>query len=357
MIMKLDFVKRLLLAFTLNLTLCASLSAQRTKVTALPVLYFTPETNFAFGGLVNANFYLQDTTFRPSFALIGGAYTLNKQILAYLPFEFNWGENRHIFGGELGYYRYFYNYYGIGPDASDDLEIYTVNFPRFILNYAHRFYGFNYLGVNYRFDNYAIQELDPEGSLLNDDIPGAAGSRISMFGISYAYDTRNNLYNPSKGWFFSLRAEFNKKFSGSDFNYQRLIFDASHYMKVNPKGIVALNLYGGTMRGEAPFQELLLYGGPRKARGYFEGRFRDKNLLLFQVEYRYNFYKRFGLVVFGTLGNVSPRFFELELLSPKYNYGLGLRYMINTADLLNIRLDYAWGKNSTGLYITFAEAF
>lgn len=355
-------MKMNIIIFTTAVFLVTSLhlSAQKSrkfKLNALPVVFFSPETNLGFGGLVNTNFYMQDSTYRPSNLLLGGAYTLEKQLLLYLPFELNWHQNDHIVRGEIGYYRYFYNFYGIGPEDSPDFEVYTVNFPRFQLNALKRVNGFHYLGFRYFFDDYQIQTLDPEGQLFNEAVAGFQGSLISTFGLIYTYDSRDNNFSATRGQFISVFADVNNAYTGSNFNFRRLSFDATAYFKVAKEQILAINLFGGMVRGEVPFQELMLYGGPKKARGYYLGRLRDKNLLMFQGEYRFQIYRRFGAVIFGTLGNVSPEISTFEWDSPKYNLGLGLRYMINPADRLNVRLDYAIGKETSGFYITFGEAF
>jgi len=40
-----------------------------------------------------------------------------------------------------------------------------------------------------------------------------------------------------------------------------------------------------------------------------------------------------------------------------YTYGGGLRFKIDRESNVNIRFDYALGKNSSGFYIGFGEAF
>lgn len=326
-------------------------------INVLPFAFFAPETSWGFGGLVNGNFYLQDSIYRPSNILFGGAYTLEKQLLLYLPFEFNWKENKYIVKGEVGYFKYFFNYYGIGPEDDPEFEVYTVNFPRFQINAVNRFRGYNYLGVRYLFDDYNIQSLDPNGELQNSQVPGYQGSLVSTIGLVYAYDSRDYNFAATKGWFVSLFLDYNGPYSGSDFNYRRIILDAIKYISFKGERVLALNLYGGAVRGDIPFQELMLYGGTKKARGYYQGRLRDQNLLMFQGEYRFKIWRRFGGVIFGTLGNVGPTIGEVNLLRPKYNVGGGLRFMINPADRLNVRLDYAIGKETSGFYVTFGEAF
>lgn len=330
---------------------------KKFQYSALPVVFFSPETGLAFGGLVNTNFYLQDSIYRPSTMLLGGAYTLKNQLLIYLPFEFNWGRNKYLLKGELGYYRYFYNYYGIGPQERNEFEIYTVNFPRIRVLGAYRFYGNHYIGVKYNFDDYNIQELDPEGELLSEEIPGYDGSIVSLAGLVHTYDSRDYNFSATEGWFITTSLEYNGGFLGSNFDFQRITTDIIKYISLAENHVLALNVYGGTTFGEAPFQELLLYGGTNKARGYFQGHYRDNALILLQSEYRFPIWKRFGGVVFGSLGNVDRALNEVEFTGAKWNIGAGLRYMINPEDRLNARLDYAIGDQTSGLYITFGEAF
>ncbi|GLR18612.1 BamA/TamA family outer membrane protein [Portibacter lacus] len=352
------------IAFTLVLImfLTGSVMSQakkekKFKYSALPVVFFSPETGLAFGGLINTNFYIQDSSYRPSTMLLGGAYTLKKQLLVYLPFEFNWGGNKYLAKGEIGYYRYFYNYYGIGTDVDSDFEVYTVNFPRLRIIGAYRFYGDHYAGIKYNFDDYNIQSLDSEGSLLNDQISGYQGSLVSLAGLVHTYDSRDYNFSATKGWFITTTLEYNGSVLGSDFQFSRITSDIIKYISVAENHILALNLYGGTTFGTPPFQELLLYGGGNKARGYYLGHYRDKALIVFQPEYRFPIWRRFSGVAFGTLGNVAPALNKFEISKTKWNAGLGLRYMINPDDRLNLRVDYAIGKETSGLYITFGEAF
>jgi hypothetical protein len=334
-----------------------SKKVKKVKYSALPVAFFSPETGLAIGGLVNANFYLQDSVYRPSTMLLGGAYTLKNQVLLYLPFEFNWGENKFLLKGELGYYRYFYNYYGIGPSFRNEFELYTVNFPRFRALGAYRFYGNHYAGIKYNFDNYKIQELVPEGLLETSRVSGYDGSIVSLAGITHIFDSRDYNFSATKGWFITTSLDHNGPTFGSNFNFSRITSDIIKYFTLKGEHILALNLYGGTTFGNAPFQELLLYGGSNKARGYFQGHYRDNALILLQSEYRFQIWKRFGGVVFSSLGNVGPRLDQVGMSTAKWNAGLGLRYLINTDDRLNLRVDYAVGKETGGLYITFGEAF
>ena len=91
--------------------------------------------------------------------------------------------------------------------------------------------------------------------------------------------------------------------------------------------------------------------------GFLEGRFRDKQYIQFQSEYRVNLIGRFGATVFAGFGNVMPKFYKLDPGSLKVAGGFGFRFNINRKDPANVRIDVGFGKNTQGVYITFGEAF
>jgi hypothetical protein len=75
------------------------------------------------------------------------------------------------------------------------------------------------------------------------------------------------------------------------------------------------------------------------------------------MEYRWQFYKRFGMVVFGGLGDVSEEFNSFDFSDVKPSYGFGLRYMILPKRKVNLRLDFGFGRETNGIYINITEAF
>lgn len=93
-------------------------------------------------------------------------------------------------------------------------------------------------------------------------------------------------------------------------------------------------------------------------RGYYEGRYKDKQEFVIQTEYRMPIYKRIGAVIFGGVGNVNDKVSDFSLNKLKYSYGAGLRFAINKSEKLNIRIDYgiAGGINK-GFYLQIGEAF
>jgi hypothetical protein len=101
-----------------------------------------------------------------------------------------------------------------------------------------------------------------------------------------------------------------------------------------------------------------MLGGESGLRGYYLGRYRDNGLVCVQVEYRWvPVFWRLGLAGFVGLGEVAdrPDHFTVEGLKPAG--GLGLRLVPDAAARLHVRLDFAFGERSSGIYQTAGEAF
>ncbi|MEM9990403.1 MAG: BamA/TamA family outer membrane protein [Bacteroidota bacterium] len=332
------------------------------NLAAYPVLFYLPETRLGFGaaGITTFRFKGESESSRPSQVRLIAAYTLNKQILFYLPYELYWQEENWLARGEVGYYRYFYDFYGIGNDQPTDYkEQFEVRFPRVRFNLQRLVAPNLYTGVRYWFDNYNVTSVEEGGQLASDAITGGGnGGIVSGLGWLSAYDSRDNIFYPTKGFFIETLAFFNKKALGSDFNFNRYTLDAVSYIGLPWKDhVIATNLYTGFITGDAPFNELMLVGGWRRARGYYEGRYRDNSMALVQAEYRFPLPWRFGAVVFGSLGQVADNYAELPSAPMRWNVGGGIRFMLNEEDRVNIRLDVGVGKETLGYYLTIGEAF
>jgi len=76
------------------------------------------------------------------------------------------------------------------------------------------------------------------------------------------------------------------------------------------------------------------------------------------MEYRQYFSKKWGFVVFGSVGNVSPSILSYDFKHLKYTYGTGLRYLFNEKEHVNLRMDIGIGADgNTGIYFGIEEAF
>lgn len=338
----------------------ASSNAQKFRVYPLPVIYYTPETRFAFGAVALNTFRFpnESASSRISQFQIGAAYTQEDQLLVFMPFDIYFNEEKWYLKGTAGHYRYSYYFYGVGNEDSYRYEeLYKVNYNRFRIDALRLVKKHWYAGVRYWYDDYQMGDREADGLLDRDLVSGSDGGLVSTFGLVSLWDSRNNYNYPSKGNYLETLILANSSFLGSDFDFSRYSIDYVNYSSIG-KSVWANNVYLVSHTGNPPFNEMAFIGGRNKMRGYYLGRFRDKNLIMIQSEWRKELFWKIGMTVFSAFGNVAPELDAFELKNTKGTAGLGLRYRLNPEDKINIRLDYAVGENgSSGLYITFGEAF
>ncbi len=123
-----------------------------------------------------------------------------------------------------------------------------------------------------------------------------------------------------------------------------------------------MQLFGQFSIKQPPFNQLSLLGGESLMRGYYTGRFRDRNQLASQVEYRFlplpfNFTKRWGAAVFGGTGTVFNNFKSLSTKDFVFSGGAGVRFLMFPKKDIFSRFDVAFTKEGSGIYIFIGEAF
>lgn len=326
------------------------------SISGFPIVFYLPETSFSFGvtGLTVFNIG-QEKAWRKSQISLGAAYTLKRQILFFLPYELYFKQNWKV-NGELGYYRYFYNYYGIGIDSKkENLETFDANFPRLLATASYRVQDSFLIGLQYRFDYFDIPRID---SLLTTNNPvGTEGGMISTIGLTATYDTRDDIFYPRKGFFGTLIAETSGNFTFADYSYSLIQFDFTYYFTLKDKHTIATNLYTGTTIGDSPFFSYYYFSSGKKGRGFNDRRFIDKNIGMLQVEYRFPIYKRFRGTLFSSLGSVGGTYDEVFTNRQLWTYGGGLRFQLSKKQMSHLRLDVAHGFEGFQFYMTIGEAF
>jgi len=324
-----------------------------------PLVFYLPETRLGFAAAGVYTFRSQHSTGNSASnlqALLG--YTLNKQLLIFTSYSIFRKENRHFFGGELGYYDYFYPFYGVGNEtklASE--EDFFVKFPRLKSKYLIKnSYGF-YLGPTLHLEDYNIFKTQPNGILDNQLVNGSNGSRLFGLGLSGLTDKRNVQFYPSKGYFIDASLLYYRvAYDSSNIDYFRFSLSYSHYLSIKENLIVAFNLFQEVVGENAPLQEKALYGGPKYARGYVIGRFRDNLQTVVQSELRFSLFWRLKGVAFLSVGNVGENVRDLKN-NIKATYGAGLRVLLSKEEQLHIRIDYGRSREGGNFYVTIGEAF
>jgi hypothetical protein len=351
------------------LILCADLAAseedslvprkKRVLVSGIPVVFYTPETRFAFGatGIGFFNFK-NDTLNAPrSTVSLGFVYTQNRQILLSLPYNLFLKNRAYHLYGELGFSRFNYNFYGVGNSEPEDyVENYGFQFPRIRITALKRIIPSFYAGVRYAFDDYLLFDLEESGKLIKGDIPGSQGGTVSGVGLVCMFDNRDNVFYPSRGFWGEFVVFKDDPRTGSSFDYTRITLDMTKYFAIK-QNIIALNAYTLYSNSPLPFFQMGTLGGIKRMRGFYDGRYRDNNALVFQAEYRRQIWKGIGIAVFGALGQVSSEYHKFNYDYWRYTYGGGLRYMMDKAQKINFRFDVAVGNRMILPYFTVGEAF
>jgi outer membrane protein assembly factor BamA len=325
-----------------------------------PIFFYSPETKTAFGAGLGYFFYEPGSTTvtRPSTILSNFIYTQNKQTLADLLTDIYWKDEKYHFTGGFGYLKFPDKFYGIGNDtAEDDQEDYTPENSYVSLSLQIQALPGLYLGPIYELYNSELREVEEQGLLATEKVLGSAGGKASCLGMQINWDTRDNIYYPSTGGYHQLSASLFRDDLGGEFNFKRYVLDLRQYKKISSDHILAIQAYGQSTNGDVPFQLLSQLGGDNRMRGYYKGRYRDHDMLVLQTEYRLPLWGRLGLVGFAGVGDVAGKTSKFQLSDFKLSIGIGLRYLFVPKEKLNLRLDFGFGKDSSGFYINFTEAF
>ncbi len=337
-------------------------SNRSRQILVFPILTKSIETSWSFGAAGSSTFKFskKDTASRTSNMQAIMLYSLKKQFVAAINGSQYLKNEQYILNEQISYSSFPDKFWGLGKDAPDSAEE-DYNFKQYYV-YLHlmRHLGSNiYLGTLYEFQNLLEVDYKAGGAFDQQQIVGRKGYKISGLGLSLTYDDRNNAFSPDKGSFAQLYFNHFAPIFGSDYLYTNIVVDLRKYFALNKKNVLALQAYSFSNIGkDVPLRSLATLGGMSSMRGYYDGRYRDRQQLVFQAELRHYIYKRFGAVAFGNFGDVGHTISDFSFNELKYTYGAGLRFAINKSEKLNLRLDYGIGPGKNhGLYFELGEAF
>jgi outer membrane protein assembly factor BamA len=285
-------------------------------------------------------------------------FTQNRQVILSLGTEIYLPGDRMVVGGNLTFIDYPNTYWGIGRDVPDEgEEDYTRRFVNLEVEITRRYGASLQVGGRAVNEVGEVTETAAGGMLEAAGFSGAGPQTLVGLGGVVQWDSRDNLFYPHRGGYYRLTwTGFGSGF-GSDVGFSEFSLDMRRFLTVGPGQVAGMQIVFRSADGSVPFYRLAELGGQNVMRGYFEGRYRDHASVVAQLEYRIDLPGRLGVVAFGGLGDVAPRMADLSLSESKPSYGAGLRWSLNEQERQNLRLDFGFGKDTSGFYITFAEAF
>jgi outer membrane protein assembly factor BamA len=127
----------------------------------------------------------------------------------------------------------------------------------------------------------------------------------------------------------------------------------------NARRVIALR--GKTvLTHTAPGQEIPFFmqpalGGADDLRGFRDERFRDRNMLVLNAEYRWEAFAGLDLALFADAGQVAARPSDIRFSNLRTAYGLGFRF--NTSKNVVLRTDVGFSKEGPRVFVKFSHVF
>ncbi|PRD47361.1 BamA/TamA family outer membrane protein [Sphingobacterium haloxyli] len=340
-------------------------STRSASLIVLPALGYAQETGVEYGIAGTYNFYLDktDPASRTSNITLMGTLTTEKQKNIKLLADIWTKDNDYHILTELRYRDWPFNFYGLGSDTwLADEDFLEHQLARAKIDIEKKIVPRWYAGVNVEYENFKFNDREPGGIFAQPDVLGKTGGQYLALGVSSLYDTRDNTTYTTKGIYSRLKYAYAPRFWGGDnFRGSQLEVDIRGFHAISPKiTLAAQTLYRGTFGENVPFYAYRDLGGDMTMRGYYLGRYKDKNYATAQFEFRYRFMPRLGIVGFGGTGSTFSQKHNLRLVP---SFGGGIRYFFSLEHNSSVRLDYAIGekrpgeKRQTGFYLSLSEAF
>jgi outer membrane protein assembly factor BamA len=338
----------------------AAKKEKTSGLTVLPVVFYTPETRWALGG--GGLYYFRVTedpdVSRPSNITFSAVYSQRKQTSFEMNPDFYLAKGYHI-QAKVQYSDFPDQYYGIGNGTTENMEeLFTSKYWKLNVEVLKKVRGPLNIGFQYFLDTTKLAEVEAGGLLESPDTPGSGGGTVSGFGYFMTYDSRDSIFYSTSGSFHQFSITAFGRTLGSDFVFNRFYLELRRYFRFSYAHCLAFHSRFLVQTGDPPFWRMGLLGGQEIMRGYYQGRYRDKDMIALQAEYRWSpIVWRLGLAAFAGLGDVAATLGDFDVGRFKYTYGFGLRLVLDAKQRLNLRLDFGFGKDTSGVYFTAGEAF
>jgi len=323
---------------------------EKPKFAAIPMVNYNRSYGGIFGGLVSVYFPINklDTISPASVGGTAGFYATNKSwfLMGFGRLYFSEDRFRSVVAAGTGNqnFQYFNETYNVGGSFIQ----YSTLMDFLYLEQTVKVYGRFYAGID--LIHFNVETFFETGEA------DETARQYTALGIPLAFDSRDNVQNPTQGWFSNARFNRFDEAFGSVAEYTKMDLDASHYFPLAAKRVFAYKASVSTALGDVPFEAQTVVGG-QVLRGYSEGEYRGDQVYALQGEYRWNFVKKWGAVFFAGVATPVSKDESWSSSDILPAAGAGIRYMMIPDIQLNVGIDAAVGKNDYGVYFRIGEAF
>lgn len=181
--------------------------------------------------------------------------------------------------------------------------------------------------------------------------------RINSATWQKVYDSRDNIYEPTRGRRISYTAQWAGHGLGGDFDFYKFTAETRMYKKVGAKNVLAFRARAGFIQGDAPYSQLFTLGGADSLRGYEDDQFRGKKMYNATLEFRFPLVKKVTGVLFADIGDAwdAPNVTWYDS-KKSFNYGVGAGVRVTTP-IGPVKLDYGVGKDENKFHFSFGTQF
>ena len=347
-------------------------TSKKINISIVPTVGYTYSTGFTAGASSVTTFYTQrDHDKNVSVVNLQAFYDSHQQ-KTFMTQSNIWAwDDQFKFVTDLRLTKYPDVTYGLGSSSkmsnADDLDYDYLRFYQTILKKVTTNF---YAGLGY--------SLDYHSSITETGVPGSntvsafkrygesPSSRSSGFTMDMLYDSRTNPVNALGGTYANVVFRQNLKSLGSDSKWSSVQIDIRKYFKLSKysNNVLAFWSYTWlTLNGKPPYLDLPSVGNDtynNTGRGYAIDRFRGRNMLYLESEYRFGVTRNglLGGVVFANVQSYPHSVTTTNINNFNPAAGAGIRIKINKHSNTNLCIDYGIGTDhSHGLFVNLGEVF
>jgi len=331
-------------------------STKRVNFAAIPFLNYNKTLGMTFGALTQAYYKVnvKDTISPTSSSGAAGLYTTNKSYFVAAFQQFYLNEDRWRILAAVGFGNFNYQYWQDLPISGGAFIGFSTGANFGYLRVERKIYKKLYFGLSGILTEtktaFDLPDFFPD-SLKNDQ------RNMNNLGYLVNFDKREHQINPYSGYNIEFKNNFYRTWMNSGNNFEKFEFTYNHYYKIrNERNILATRVKATIATGDVPFQGQSVVGQD-DIRGYSSGKYRDNQVYAVQAEYRWRFYKNFGMVGFAGVASAVKNFGDIPGSTLLPGAGVGLRYVMIEKERINIGIDVAKGKDDWGLYFRIGESF